>query len=195
MNAQKIAVKLFLQDPTQAHGLKILPVFQQWIQLHAVEEHMAIDVAEYDHVPDGPGTVLVTLEANLYLDHLDARPGLSYQRKRPLPGTFLERLTTIFRHTLLAAARLEQHPGLRFRTDEFAVKIADRLLAPNTNETFESVRRDLETFALSVLGPQKTLEITHTPGDPRSLFEVTIKSSTSATVSDLLAKLPAPAAV
>jgi hypothetical protein len=160
-----------------------------------MEDHLMVDVAEYDHVPDGPGTVLVTLEANLYLDHLDARPGLSYQRKRPLPGSFVERLTTIFRHTLLAAARLEQHPGLRFRTDEFAIKIADRLLAPNTPETFESIRRDLETFALNVLGQQKSIEITHTPGDPRSLFEVTIKSSTSAAISDLLAKLPAPAAV
>ena len=188
MNAQKLAVKLFLQDPAQAHGLKLLPVFQQWIQLHAVEEHMAIDVAEYDHVPDGPGTVLVTLEANLYLDHLDRRPGLSYQRKQPLPGPFADRLATVFRYTLEAAARLEQHPGLRFRTDEITVRIADRLLAPNTPETFESVRRDLEAFTLKLFGPKSPLELTHNPA-PNKLFEVTIKSATAATVGDLLTRL------
>jgi hypothetical protein len=188
MNAQKLAVKLYLQDPSQAHGLKLLPVFQQWIQLHAMDEHLMIDVADYDHVPDGPGTVLVTHEANLYLDHLGGRPGLTYQRKQPLPGSFVERLTTIFRHTLLAAARLEQHPGLRFRTDEISVRIADRLLAPNTSETFEAVRRDLEAFTLKLFGPKSPLEITHTPA-PDKLFEVTIKSATAATVGDLLTRL------
>src|SRR3954447_5457899 len=153
MNAQKLAVKLFLQDPSQAHGLKLLPVFQQWIQFHAMDEHLMIDVADYDHVPDGPGTVLVSHEANLYVDHLNGRPGLTYQRKQPLPGPFADRLATVFRYTLDAAARLEQNPGLRFRTDEVSVRIADRLLAPNTPETFEAVRRDLEAFTLTLFGP------------------------------------------
>src|SRR4051812_22645553 len=99
MNAQKLAVKLFLQDPSQAHGLKLLPVFQQWIQFHAMDEHLMIDVADYDHVPDGPGTVLVSHEANLYVDHLGGRPGLTYQRKQPLPGPFADRVATIFRYT------------------------------------------------------------------------------------------------
>jgi hypothetical protein len=188
MNAQKLAVKLFLADPSQAHGLKLLPVFQQWIQLHAMDEHLMIDVADYDHVPDGPGTVLVTHEANLYLDHLGGRPGLSYQRKQPLPGPFADRLATVFRYVLQAAARLEEHPGLRFRTDELSVRIADRLLAPNTSETFESVRRDLETFTQNLFGPQGNYEITHDPA-PDKLFEVTIKSNKNVPVADLLTRL------
>ena len=65
MNAQKLAVKLYLQDPAQAHGLKILPVFQQWIQLHAMDDHLMVDVAEYDHVPDGPRPLLVPLPADV----------------------------------------------------------------------------------------------------------------------------------
>jgi hypothetical protein len=188
MNAQKLAVKLFLADPSQAHGLKLLPVFQQWIQIHAMDEHLMIDVADYDHVPDGPGTVLVTHEANLYLDHLGGRPGLSYQRKQPLPGPFADRLATVFRYVLQAAARLEEHPGLRFRTDELSVRIADRLLAPNTSETFESVRHDLETFTQNLFGPQGNYEITHDPA-PDKLFEVTIKSNKNVPVADLLTRL------
>jgi hypothetical protein len=194
MNAQKLAVKLFLQDPTQAHGLKLLPVFQQWIQFHAMDEHLMIDVADYDHVPDGPGTVLVSHEANLYVDHLGGRPGLTYQRKQPLPGPFADRLAQVFRHTLEAAARLEQHPGLRFRTDELTFRIADRLLAPNTSETFEAVRLDLEAFTLKLFGPQGSYELTH-EASPDKLFEVTIKSTNKATVSDLLARLQSLATV
>src|SRR3954471_18699475 len=96
MNAQKLCVKLFLKDPAQLHGVKLVPVFQSWIQMHAVEDHLAIDVADYEHVPDGPGTVLVTHEANFSLDNGGGRPGLLYQRKQPLPGTFGDRLATIF---------------------------------------------------------------------------------------------------
>ena len=193
MNAQKLAVKLFLQDPSQAHGIKLLPVFQQWIQFHAMEDHLMIDVADYDHVPDGPGTVLVSHEANLYVDHLNGRPGLTYQRKQPLPGPFGDRLAAVFRHALLAAARLEQNPGLKFRTDEIGFRIADRLLAPNTAETFDAVRLDLEAFSLKLFGPQASINIQHNP-TPHGLFEVTIQSTTSAAVSDLLAKFPTHAA-
>jgi hypothetical protein len=153
-----------------------------------MDEHLMIDVADYDHVPDGPGTVLVTHEANLYLDHLGGRPGLSYQRKQPLPGPFADRLATVFRYVLQAAARLEENPGLRFRTDELSVRIADRLLAPNTSETFESVRRDLETFTQNLFGPQGNYEITHDPA-PDKLFEVTIKSNKNVPVADLLTRL------
>jgi hypothetical protein len=192
MNAQKIIVKLFLQDPAQAHSVKMLPVFQSWIQVRAMEEHLMIDVADYDHVPDGPGIVLVTHEANVYVDGLGGRGGLSYQRKQPLPGTFAERLAAILRYTLQAAARLEDHPGLKFRTDEFSVKIADRLLAPNTPATLEAVKGDVQAVGAKLLGP---VQLCHN-ADARQLFEVAVRGQQAgATLSDLLAKTAAPATV
>ncbi|HEY7119527.1 MAG TPA: hypothetical protein VH475_23245 [Tepidisphaeraceae bacterium] len=194
MNAQKIIVKLFLQDPAQAHGVKLLPVFQTWIQTHAMDDHLMIDVADYDHVHEGPGTVLVTHEANLSLDHQDGRVGLQYQRKQPLPGTFAQRLAAVFRYALEAAARLEDYPGLRFRTDEISVQIGDRLLAPNTPETFKAVKPELEAFLLKLLGPSVSFDLAQ-EDDPDKLFGVTIKSTTSAAISDLLAKLQALAAI
>src|SRR5439155_26999201 len=84
MNAQKLCIKLFLKDPAQLHGVKLVPIFQSWIQMHAIEDHLAIDVADYEHVPDGPGTVLVTHEANFALDNTGGRPGLLYQRKQQI---------------------------------------------------------------------------------------------------------------
>jgi hypothetical protein len=186
MESQKLCLKLFLKDPAALHGVRLLPIFQSWIQTHAIEDHLAIDVADYEHVPDGPGTVLVTHEANFSMDSANGRPGLLYQRKQALPGTFAERLPIIFRHTLLAAARLEQNPpGLKFRTDEMLFRIADRLLAPNTAETFEAVKPELEGFLLRLLGPSASFRL-EPNNSPRGLLEVIIKSTTSATVSDLL---------
>jgi hypothetical protein len=188
MTSQKLCLKLFLKDPAQLHGVKLVPVFQSWIQTHAVEDHLAIDVADYEHVPDGPGTVLVTHEANFALDSTGGRPGLLYQRKQPLPGTFAQRLAPIFRAALHGAARLRENPGLAFRTDEIAFRIADRLLAPSTPETFAAIKPELEAFLRKLLG-SATFQLEHKPS-PRTLFEVTIKSTTRATVSDLLATVP-----
>jgi hypothetical protein len=190
MNAQKLCLKLFLKDPAQLHGIKLMPVFQSWIQMHAVEDHLAIDVADYDHVPDGPGTVLVTHEANFALDSTGGKPGLLYQRKQPLPGTFGQRLAPIFRAALHGAARLQENPGLAFRTDEIAFRIADRLLAPSTPETFAAVKPELEAFLRKLLG-STTFQLEHKPS-PRTLFEVAIKTGTSLSISDLLARLESP---
>ena len=181
MESQKLCLKLFLKDPAALHGVRLLPIFQGWIQTHAVEDHLLIDVADYEHVPDGPGTVLVAQEANFSMDSANGRPGLLYQRKQALPGTFAERLPVIFRHTLLAAARLEQNPGLKFKTDEMLFRIADRLLAPNTAETFSAVKPELEGFLPRFFGPSASLSLEPSSA-PRELFEVTIKSTTSATV-------------
>jgi hypothetical protein len=170
MNAQKLCVKLFLKDPAQLHGLKLVPVFQSWIQLHAIEDHLAIDVADYEHVPDGPGTVLVTHEA-----------------KQPLAGGFGERLAVVFRAVLQAAARLEENPGLAFRTDEISFRIADRLLAPNNAETFAAVKPELESFLRKLLG-SASFQLEH-KASAEKLFEVGIKSTATASISDLLGRL------
>jgi len=187
MQAQKLCVKLFLKDPAQLHGVKLVPVFQSCLQMHAVEDNLEIEVADYEHVPDGPGTVLVTHEANFSLDNGGGRPGLLYQRKQPLPGSFGERLATIFRAVLQGAVRLEENPGLAFRTDEISFRIADRLLAPNTAETFSAVKPELETFLRKLLG-SATFQLEH-KASAEKLFEVAIKSATTASISDLLGQL------
>ena len=42
---------------------------------HAVPDHLLIDVADYAHVPNGPGTVLVAHEANIHIDRTTAGSG------------------------------------------------------------------------------------------------------------------------
>jgi hypothetical protein len=76
---------------------------------------------------------------------------------------------------------------LTFRTDEISFRIADRLLAPNTTDTFAAVKPELEAFLRKLLG-SATFQLEH-KASAEKLFEVGIKSATTASVSDLLGRL------
>jgi hypothetical protein len=119
-----------------------VPIFHSWIQTRAVPDHLLIDVANYAHVHNGPGIVLVSHEANYSLDTRGGRLGLTYQRKQPISGTFAERVRVTYQAVQHAASLLKDK--LSFRRDEFEFRTCDRLNAPNTAETFQAVRPDLE---------------------------------------------------
>src|SRR4051812_30200645 len=125
MDSSKLSVKLFLSTPAPAPE-GIVPVFHSWIQQKAVADHLLIDVADYAHVQNGPGTVLVADEGNFHLDHTGGRSGLLYIRKRPIEGNLEEKIHTVVRIAIDAAVRLESAPaldGLKFKTDEFQFRI------------------------------------------------------------------------
>ncbi|HEY7090350.1 MAG TPA: hypothetical protein VH518_19800 [Tepidisphaeraceae bacterium] len=171
MDSSKISIKLFLEN---ANGMKLdslVPVFHAWIQNHSIENHLLIDVANYAHVKNGPGIVLVAHEGNFSVDQRGGRLGLTYQRKQQIEHPFEERVRTVFETVVGAAALLEGAPPtgarLKFRTDEIELRICDRLFAPNNTETLDDVKPDV----LSVW-PRAALE--HHPSD-LELFEVTIK--------------------
>lgn len=178
MDSSKLVFKLFLANPSALKPGEIVPVFHNLIQTKSVADHMPIDVADYEHVPNGPGTLLVTDEANVHLDYHEGRPGLMYVRKRPLAGDLKERVRTALRYTLETALKLEQHPMLggrvKFATNELVFRINDRLAGPNTTETFAAVKADLEA-ALTEAFPIATLTLTQ-HGRPDELFEVRIKA-------------------
>ena len=118
-----------------------------------------------------------------------------YQRKQPIAGavTFRERLAQVFAAAMRACVRLEDEPAfsarLRFRTDEVVFRINDRLLAPNTPETYRQVEPELRAF-LSDLYPGDgiTLEPRHSP---LTLFEVRVRVSGRSPPRDLLERLEA----
>jgi hypothetical protein len=193
MDVQKIAIKLFAADPVPPlHDF--IPVFHRWIQTHAVADHLLIDVADYAHVIAGPGVVLVSSEANFYIDYAGNRPGLLYVRKTPLPGNFGERLETVTVACLRAAKLLEEDAALvgklRFKTDELLVRLNDRLLAPNTDDTFARSKDALASLATTFFGAGATLQRGAAAAKP---FEVQIKSNSTASVSQILDRLAVPA--
>ena len=110
-----------------------------------------IDVANYAHVPKGPGVALIGHGNDYFIDEGEGRLGLLYSRKRgaPAPGAAARRSSS--RRTLHAASLLERDLALagkiKFATDELLFRINDRLAAPNTDATFAALKPELEALA------------------------------------------------
>ena len=183
MNVQHINIKLFIENPQSVNLADYSAVFNAWIQKHALDE-LLIDVADYLHVPNGPGLLLIGHEADYSLDNRAGRLGLLYNRKKQLEGTTQEKLAQAARAVLTAAQLLENENGLLFNTREFQVLINDRLLAPNTMETFVTLEPELRTFFDKLFNGTE-YEISYKT-DPRERFTVEIKAVTRFDVETLI---------
>src|SRR6185503_12159668 len=135
MNIQHINIKFYLENPETVNLAEYASVFNPWIQKQRLEE-LLIDVADYLHVHNGPGIILIGHEADYSLDNRAGRLGLLYNRKEQLDGTNAEKLFQAARAALNAAQILEKENSLKFSGQEGQIVINDRLLVPNTAETF-----------------------------------------------------------
>jgi hypothetical protein len=191
-DAHKLQVKVFAAG--EAPRLDLAPfilVFHDWIKHHRLPE-LLIDVANYAHVPRGPGVALIGHQGDYYIDEADGRPGLLYSRKREPPPP-AERLTDAFRRALNAAVLLEGEArvgGLRFRGDELLFRINDRLLAPPGQATFAALRPELDAVATRLFAgaPHELAPV----GTAKELFTVRLTSSAKADARTLLDRLGGP---
>jgi hypothetical protein len=188
---QRIGIKLFAADGAALRPRELVPVFHRWIQTQAIRELLLIDVADYAHVPGGPGVMLVAHEGNFSLDLGGGRMGLSYTRKIPAPGTLAERVRGVARTALDACRRLESEAGLngrlRFRADELVLFANDRLLAPNSAATLAGFRPAVQELLRGLYGD---VECTVTPEpDARERFSVHVRAPAAASVHQLLQRL------
>ena len=85
MDIQHFRVKLFATADSRPHLGDAIPVFHRWIQHKRLPE-LTIDVSDYEHVPSGPGVILVCHEAIYGLDQAKGKLGLVYNRRAPLNG-------------------------------------------------------------------------------------------------------------
>lgn len=189
---QHVNVKLFLKDPAGLDLEPLIPIFHSWISERAFNE-LLLDVADYRHVPSGPGVMVIGFEADYSVDNAGNRLGVRYNRKTAVDGDNQDALQQAACAALTACQRLEDEPRLggkfRFNGQEIEVFVNDRLLAPNRAETFEAARADLEAFARKLFrGAEYSLEYDGSR-DPRSRFSVTLKSSRPFSASELLQNL------
>ncbi len=187
MNFQRLGVKLFVQETSSLKIHDFVPVFHTWIQEQSVEDHLLIDVHDYSHVHRGPGILLVAHEGKFSMDLGEDRLGLFYYRKQPLDGSPRNRFQTILKTTLQACRLLEDNrkpAGIRFKSDELMVIGNDRLLAPNTEETFEQFKPVLSEV-LTPLFDSSDLTLTHQK-DPQERFAVVAKTNQSPGIGKLL---------
>jgi hypothetical protein len=189
---QHVNVKLMVKDPAGVDLEPLIPIFHSWISGRVFGE-MLLDIADYRHVPGGPGVVLIGHQADYSVDNTGDRLGVRYNRKAALDGDSQDALRQAARAALTACKRLEEDPRLggklRFNGQEIEVFVNDRLVAPNSAATFESARPDLEAFAQKLFRGDKYSLAYDGGRDPRSLFSVALKSSRPFAVADLLHNL------
>jgi hypothetical protein len=174
---QHVNVKLFATPESRVHWPDLAPVFHHWIQDQAVDG-MLIDVADYAHVPAGPGILLIAHEGFYSVDNREGRLGFLYNRRAALDGSLEEKLSQAWECAVAGARKLEAEPAiagkLRFQTGDFELFINDRLAAPNTTETYEALAPAVMSFFAERLGVPVTLDWN---SDPRQLFRVHVRAA------------------
>lgn len=189
MRSQKIQVKLYADGGSALESEAVVPVFHTWIREHKIGDgELLIDVADYSHVPKGPGVALIGHQSDYFLDQGEGRLGLLYSRKRGFEGDAKSCVADAFRRALTACRLLEKDASLRlrFRSDEALVRIQDRLHAPNTKETFEALAPTLREVLAGLYDGEVALEHVE---DDRAPFTVRVRAETKGGVDSLLARL------
>lgn len=185
---QHFRVKFFVQPDLRPDLGAAIPVFHRWIQESRLEE-MLIDVADYQHVPGGPGVLLVAHDAFYSLDQAEDRLGLLYTRRTELEGSTQEKLRHAFAAAARACAELEKEPEfaghLVFSGAECEFSVNDRLLAPNTEETWNLLRPELHALLDSVWGAG-SYRLARA-GEARDVFRVSAQCETPANLNLFLA--------
>jgi hypothetical protein len=162
-----------------------------------VLDELLIDVADYRHVPYGPGVVLIAHDAHYAMDTAEGRPGLLYSRRRETHlsrralQSVEDRLRSVLHCALTACQQLEADPALhgrlQFRGDTLQLRCNDRLHANSTTEAYEALHQHLRP-CLTTLYPGQRLEVT--PVYARdSRLTVTVTAAENPDVSILLARL------
>ena len=158
MQLQKFGVKLFLNTNGNYDSKDFIPVFHSWIQKKVVSDHLLIDVADYSHIQDGPGMMLIAHEGNFSLDQESLQPGIMYMRKTEIEGDFIQRFNKVLTTTIEAANRLSKNSinkDVDFKNNSFRFIANDRRVAKNTLEN-QKVYQDEVKKALKEMYPRST---------------------------------------
>jgi hypothetical protein len=202
MNPKRLTVKFFIQEPERVSLEPFIPVFHRWIQEKAVAG-LLIDVADYKHIQDGPGVILLGDEVDYAIDLGKGRPGLLLRDKRrrsengSLPAQISEALLLAAR----ACRLLETEPALdgrvAFRSGEIEIAFQDRLAAPNTGSTFGETLPELRQL-LGQVYPEHEIQLRLAAEDPREAFTVHAQILNAPALDSLIKNLEAvllPAAI
>jgi len=191
MELQYLVVRLPVARPEALDLAPFIPVFHRWIREGWCPE-LLIDVADYRHVPFGPGVVLVGHEADYAMENGNSAPALRYTRKDVVAGGNGLRLRQVLGAAFAAAARLEAAPelagALRFNRRELELSVNDRLLVPNEPATYRAVLPELQDSCRELLG--KGAEFTYGQGDPRERFTIGVRMAEEFSLEHVPAQPP-----
>jgi len=190
MELQHINLKFYIENPESLDLEKFHGVFNSWIQQSRTND-LLVDVAEYLHVHNGPGIMLIGHTANYSLDLTAGRLGLLYNRKAQVEGTNRQKLVQAAHDALSAMRILEKENRVHFIGNEVQLIINDRLLAPNTAETFAELKADLDSFFETLFKGSDVTLVHSSLSEPRARFTLDAKSASAFDTQTLLDNISA----
>jgi hypothetical protein len=190
MDLYKLGIKFFATGAENIDILKLIPIYHRWIQQNALED-LLIDVADYSHVPAGPGVMLIAHEGNYALDETGHERGIVYYSKQRIAGDLSARIAQVAGKALKAARLMSQDAEL-----EGALKVPgnrlqffanDRLVAPNTDAVYAEIEPALRAFLDRLYGGAKyTLE---REPDAKERLSVRVQADGEVALETLLARV------
>ena len=133
----KLDLKVLAGDDSAAAPEEFIPVFHRWITERVLPE-LLIDVADYSHVHEGPGVLLIGHDAIYAYDESRGEPGLLYSRRRETSsalesiGTLAQRLESLLDSAFRACDLIEAEPRFQgrvtFDRHRLELRVNDRLV-------------------------------------------------------------------
>jgi hypothetical protein len=190
MELHKFGIKFFAQDAERIDILKLIPIYHRWIQQSALED-LLIDVADYSHVPSGPGVMLIAHEGNYALDETGHERGVVYYSKHELAGDLPERFAQVAHKALKAAelmsADAELEGALKVPGNRLQFFANDRLVAPNTDAAYAELEPAFKAFLDRLYaGAPYTLA---RESDPKERLSVRVRAEGEVPLQTLLERL------
>ena len=186
MDVERFCLKFLARDGAVDESF-FIPIFHDWIRLKSLPGTL-IDVADYRHVPDGPGIMLISFDINYAMEHGGGQFGLSAQRKLGQDGTHQERIVELAKRMALFGTLLEADSRLggafALEGGKFLYFANDRLRLPNTAEAFDAIQPDLAAAAAALYGDQP-VTVTRLANDPRERLTALVEASGPVSIASL----------
>lgn len=190
MDLQQINIKVFVTEDSTVNYTNFIKVFNRWMEEADSDDYL--NYADYSHVEDGPGVLMILKQANYSIDNAFQEQGLLYNRKHDVDGDNAGKIRDALAETLSKCEQLEASEELenaiQFDGSDILFMINNRNLAPNTADIAASVQSDLEPVLQKMYGGDD-FTIERTSEDARERFAVRISANSDKSISDLLANL------
>lgn len=185
MEAQHITAKIYLKDPAQRIDYhEVIRIFHRWIQADITDE-LAIDVADYSHVPAGPGVMLIAHEGFYAIEPgAEERVGVLYNTREAREGSNEDRIRRAVLQAVKAADLLQKDDLWKERVafDAKTVRIAvnDRAVVANDDASLEALRPALDAALQGVFG--RPFKLTRVLADPRERLTIEAVAADGASI-------------
>ncbi|MGK5093049.1 hypothetical protein WDW89_13660 [Deltaproteobacteria bacterium TL4] len=172
---QRINIKVLTPTPEGFKAEPFLKILNHW---NETEEEW-LDIADYLHLQDGPGVVLLGPKRFVSFDRTEGADGILYCQRNGLEGSLKARFVEVLNNGILFAKKMrgeEACPSdVSTETTQLIITINDRKQAPHSEQTARQLGSVIQEALKEVLDGT---DVQMSPlADPKELFGYQVKLS------------------